>query len=59
MSEAVEKVRIFEDAKGEHRFTAIAGNGEPVATSEGYTTQASAVEEARKLFPDAWIELEQ
>jgi len=50
------RVRIFSDAAGEFRFSAIAGNGEVVATSEGYKHRGDAQEEARKLFPEAVIQ---
>lgn len=56
MTDAVEKVRLFKDAAGEWRFTAVAGNGEPVATSEGYVDKRDALAEAAKLFPGAEVE---
>lgn len=37
------KFEIFQDARGEYRFRLKAGNGEIVATGEGYTTRAGAV----------------
>ncbi|TDN45397.1 hypothetical protein EDF64_103321 [Curtobacterium flaccumfaciens] len=36
------KFEIWTDAQGEYRFHLKAGNGEVIATSEGYTTKASA-----------------
>ena len=50
------RVRVFSDASGEFRFSAIAGNGEVVATSEGYTRHEDARDEARKLWPEAAIQ---
>jgi len=47
------RVRIFSDAAGEFRFSALAANGEVVASSEGYARHVDAVEQARKLWPDA------
>lgn len=40
---------IFQDRAGEWRWTLIAGNGEPVATSEGYTTKYSAERSAARV----------
>ena len=34
---------VYEDAKGEFRFRLKAGNGEVVATGEGYATKANAL----------------
>jgi uncharacterized protein YegP (UPF0339 family) len=34
------KARIFQDDKGEWRFTLKADNGEPVAQSEGYANRS-------------------
>ena len=34
---------IYQDAKGEYRFRLKAGNGEIVATGEGYSTRSGAV----------------
>lgn len=50
------KVRLFSDTTGEFRFSAIAGNGEVVATSEGYSRHADAVDEAHKLWPEAELQ---
>lgn len=36
------KFELFKDARGEYRFRLKAGNGEVIATSEGYKTKASA-----------------
>jgi uncharacterized protein YegP (UPF0339 family) len=37
------KFEIYSDAKGEFRFRLKAGNGEIVATGEGYKSKASAI----------------
>lgn len=37
------KFEIYQDARGEFRFMLKAGNGEIVATGEGYKTRAGAV----------------
>lgn len=41
--------KIFQDRAGEWRWTLYAGNGEPVATSEGYTTKYSAQRSATRV----------
>lgn len=51
MSDAVAKIELKRDHAGEWRFTAVAGNGEPVTVSEGYARKQSARDEAEKLFP--------
>lgn len=51
----VAEVKLFADAKGEWRFTAVAQNREPVSTSEGYKSKQSARDEAARLFPGAPI----
>jgi len=38
------KFEIYQDAKGEFRFRLKAGNGEIVATGEGYASKSGAVE---------------
>lgn len=37
------KFEIFEDAKGEFRFRLKAGNGEIIATGEGYKTKSGVI----------------
>lgn len=37
------RFEIYKDTRNEWRFRMIAGNGEIVATSEGYSTKAAAV----------------
>jgi uncharacterized protein YegP (UPF0339 family) len=36
------KFELYTDKKGEYRFRLKAGNGEIIATGEGYKTKASA-----------------
>lgn len=38
------KFEIYKDAKGEYRFRLKAGNGEIVATGEGYVSKSGAIE---------------
>jgi hypothetical protein len=52
------KFEIWTDSKGEYRFHLKAGNGEVIATSEGYTTKASAkngIASVQNNAPDAEI----
>lgn len=37
------KFEIYKDGRGEFRFRLKAGNGEVVATGEGYSTKAGAI----------------
>ena len=37
------KFEIYEDSRGQFRFRLKAGNGEVVATGEGYQTRAGAI----------------
>lgn len=42
--------QVYQDKKGEFRFTLIAKNGEPVAqASEGYKTKAAAMGAVKKM----------
>lgn len=41
--------KIFQDRAGEWRWTLYGGNGEAVATSEGYTTKYSAERSAARV----------
>lgn len=36
------RFEVFEDAAGEYRWRLVAGNGETVAQSEGYTREQDA-----------------
>ena len=47
------------DAGGDYRFNLKSGNGETIATSEGYSSKASAIngiEAIKRDAPDAPIE---
>jgi len=37
------KYKVFKDKKGEYRFNLVAGNGEVIASSEGYKTKQGAL----------------
>jgi uncharacterized protein YegP (UPF0339 family) len=50
--------RLFKDKAGEYRWTLHGGNGEAVATSEGYTQKSSckrSAERVKELAPKAEI----
>jgi uncharacterized protein YegP (UPF0339 family) len=52
------KLEIIKDKRGEYRFHLKAGNGEIIATSEGYKIKASAlngIESVQKNAPDAKV----
>jgi uncharacterized protein len=52
------KFEIWQDKAGEYRFHLKAGNGEVIATSEGYTTKASAengIESVKKNAAEAAV----
>jgi uncharacterized protein len=52
------KLEIKKDKRGEYRFHLKAGNGEIIATSEGYKTKASAlngIESVQKNAPGAKV----
>ncbi len=52
------KFVITKDKRGEFRFVLKAGNGEVIASSEGYTSKAGAnngIESVRKNAPDAVV----
>lgn len=52
----VASVTVYQDAKGEYRWSAKAGNGEKVADSaEGYVNRSWAKRMAKDLYPDARI----
>jgi uncharacterized protein YegP (UPF0339 family) len=49
---------ITKDSKGEYRFALKAGNGETIATSEGYASKAGAqngVDSVKKNAVDAVV----
>lgn len=52
------KFEIIKDKRGEFRFHLKAGNGEIIATSEGYKTKASVqngIESVKKNAADAAV----
>ena len=52
------KFVIKKDKRGEFRFNLKAGNGEIIATSEGYTTKAgckNGIESVKKNAPKAEV----
>jgi uncharacterized protein YegP (UPF0339 family) len=42
----------FKDAAGEYRFAIVAGNGEPVAQSEGYSRKDACLKTAKAIWTD-------
>jgi uncharacterized protein len=53
------KFELYKDKAGEFRFRLKAGNGEVIATGEGYKTKASAlngIESIKKNAPDAKVD---
>jgi len=53
------KFVITKDKKGEYRFALKAGNGEIIATSEGYASKSGAqngIESVRKNAADAVVD---
>jgi uncharacterized protein YegP (UPF0339 family) len=43
------KVELYKDKGGKFRFRVVAVNGEPIASSEGYNSMASAKSTAKRL----------
>ncbi|MBQ0004913.1 MAG: YegP family protein [Clostridiales bacterium] len=57
-AEKCPKFEVYKDKKGEFRFRLKAGNGQVIATSEGYTTMAACsngIESVKKNAVDADI----
>ncbi len=50
-------VEVYRDEKGQWRWRAKAGNGEIIATGEAHTLRWSAKRAARRVFPDAELDL--
>ena len=53
------KFEVYQDKKGEYRFRLKAGNGQTIATGEGYTTKKACmngIESIRKNVPDAKLD---
>jgi len=56
------KFEVYQDKAGEYRFRLKAGNGEIIATGEGYKAKASClngIESIRKNAPDAEVVVEE
>jgi uncharacterized protein YegP (UPF0339 family) len=52
------KFEIYQDAKGEYRFRLKAGNGQIIATGQGYTSKRSClngIESVKKNAPRAEV----
>lgn len=52
------KFELYTDKSGEYRFRLKAGNGEVIATSEGYSSKAGAlngIESVQRNAPDAEV----
>lgn len=45
----IPKFIIYRDRAGEYRWRLVAGNGEIVAVSEGYTAKQSAIWSAKRV----------
>ncbi len=53
------KFEVYQDKKGEYRFRLKAGNGQVIATGEGYTTKKACmngIESIRKNAPGAKLD---
>lgn len=53
MPSNIDHVVVYQDAAAEWRWRAVAGNGEIVATSEGYTRHEDAVRAAQASFGES------
>jgi uncharacterized protein len=52
------KFELYKDARGEYRFRLKAGNGEVIATGEGYSSKAAAkngIDSIKRNAPEAEI----
>lgn len=57
-AEKCPKFEVYKDKAGEFRFRLKAGNGQIIATGEGYTTRANCIngiESVKKNAPDAEV----
>ena len=57
-AEKCPKFEVYNDKAGEFRFRLKAGNGQIIATGEGYTTRANCIngiESVKKNAPDAEV----
>ena len=53
------KFEVYQDKSGQYRFRLKAGNGQTIATGEGYTTKKAClngIESIRKNAPDAKLD---
>ena len=53
------KFEVYQDKQGEYRFRLKAGNGQVIATGEGYTTKKACmngIASIRKNAPDAKLD---
>ena len=53
------KFEVYRDKAGHYRFRLKAGNGQTIATGEGYTTKKAClngIESIRKNAPDAKLD---
>ena len=53
------KFEVYQDKRGEYRFRLKAGNGQVIATGEGYTTKKACmngIESIRKNAPGAKLD---
>lgn len=48
------KFVIYKDVAGYFRWRLVAGNGEKVAASEGYSSKQSAINSANRVREIAW-----
>lgn len=49
------KFKVKSNSKGEFRFTLVAGNGEPIAVSESYSSKASCLNGIKSVQTNAPI----
>ena len=52
------KFEVYQDSRGDYRFRLKAGNGQVIATGEGYKSKKSCmngIESIRKNAPDATL----
>ena len=53
------KFEVYKDAKGEYRWRLLAGNGQIIASSEGYSTKQACldgIDSVKKNAPTAAVE---
>jgi len=57
METSVKYIRLFKGEDEQFYFTFIGGNGEVLATSEGYTRRSEALETASEILPGVEINM--